>query len=159
MNAPARLPAKVSDAWQQYTLRGNTEYQLACYDDAIRMHNQALDYARNDFPHRVRFCVDHAIARVLISHFSLADCHSALAEYDSAAECYLQAQRFLLQCSRDMARGERQQQALEHACLHLCALWSEFARLHDHEIPAPCQRAYHEGHAQLQREVSAAVLH
>lgn len=160
VNAPFKPSAIVTDAWQQHTLRGNTEYQLACYNAAIAFHTRALEHAHKDFPENARVCVQHAIARVLISHFSLADCHRALADYARAAECFVEAQRFLLQCNRELPACARTRHAVNHANLHLLHLWSELVSAHADAIPTSCRCAFEEGDAQLtHNESHVTVLH
>lgn len=160
MNAPVTKPANLADSWHQHTLRGNTEFQLACYDDALRLHRCALDHAVEDFPVRVNFCVDHAIARVLISHFSMADCHRALADYERAAQNYIDAQRFLLRCERELDHAPRTRNAIAHGNLHLQQLWCEFVKAHDEAIPHDCRCAYRDGDMHLVREAGVgSVLH
>jgi hypothetical protein len=132
---------------------------LACYDTAIQLHRCALRCAVEDFPNRVRFCIDHAIARVLISHFSLADCHRARADYTRATESYVDALQFLSRCRSELEPSERLRHAIGHANLHLQQLWSEFVQQHDDAIPDACRRAYQDGDRRLAQDAGAAVLH
>lgn len=149
------------DTWQQYTLRANTEFKLACYGNAILMHNQALDYARHHFCAAGEgCCFGHAVARVMISNFSLADCYTALGEYRRAADCYLEAQRFLLDlpCLGDGVGDAGE--ALLHAQSHLHTLWCEFLGKHADRVPYDCQLTYHSRSCELVREIEGrAVRH
>ncbi|MES2623652.1 MAG: hypothetical protein V4628_00100 [Pseudomonadota bacterium] len=148
------------DTWQQFTLRANTEYQLACYGNAILMHNQALDYARHAFSNNARTCLEHAIARVLISNFNLADCYTALGEISRAADCYLAAQHFLLNAGRQLCVDETSQHALDHANAHLVALWSDFVKRYMEDIPYASQVDWHQGNCELRSTAEqAAVRH
>jgi tetratricopeptide (TPR) repeat protein len=148
------------DTWQQFTLRANTEYQLACYGNAILMHNQALDHARHAFAASAAICLEHAIARVLISNFNLADCYTALGEISRAADCYLAAQHFLLHAGRQICAEESSRHALEHANAHLVALWSDFVRLYLEDIPYTSRVNWHHGNCELKEAAEqAAVRH
>lgn len=131
------------DTWQQYTLRANTEFQLACYGNAILMHNQALDHARHQFSTKPQCCFEHALAKVMISNFSLADCYCALDEFKRAADCYLAAQQFLADVQSSCENSEESVQALLHAQSHLHALWCELLGKHSDAVPYESQLSYH----------------
>lgn len=147
------------DIWHQCTLRANTEFQLACYGNAILLHNQALDHARHQFA-TPACCIDHALARVLISNFSLADCYAALGEIERAADCYLAAQRFLGSAQEALADMADATQAVQQANAHLHALWLDFVRAHQDTIPYQQQLAYHAGCSELLGVIAAqAVRH
>lgn len=147
------------DTWQQYTLRANTEFQLACYGNAILMHNQALDFAQHHF-HSIRegCCFGHAVSRVMISNFSLADCYTALGEYKRAADCYLAAQRFLLDLQCDYSEDTDELGALLHAQSHLHALWCELLGHHGDDVPQENQLAYCSRSRDLVRGAEARVV-
>jgi tetratricopeptide (TPR) repeat protein len=148
------------DIWHQYTARANTEYQLSFYGNAILMHNQALDFARHHFADHLKACVHHAIARVLISHFSLADCYYAIAEFERAADCYLDAQRFLLRCHAELPCTEITVHAIQHAVSHLHALWCELLRQHQTEVCYTKQVKYYQSSNVLrQLAMRAEVMH
>ena len=148
------------DTWQQFTLRANTEYQLAFYGNAILMHNQALDYARHAFTTNARSCIEHAIARVLISNFNLADCYTALGQISRAADCYVSAQHFLLHTGRELCLDAAAQHELEHANAHLVALWADFVKRYLDDIPYETQVTWHYGNCELKASAEqAAVRH
>jgi tetratricopeptide (TPR) repeat protein len=147
-----------TDTWQQFTLRANTEYQLAYYGNAILMHNQALDHARHAFAANARTCLEHAIARVLISNFNLADCYTALGEISRAADCYLAAQHFLLNAGRQLCIDDESRHALEHANAHLVALWANFVKLYLDDIPYARQVDWHHGNCELRATADQAVV-
>lgn len=146
------------DTWKQYTLRANTEYQLACYGNAILMHNQALDHARHHFGDEADNCLEQAIARVMISHFNLADCYMALEEYSRAADCYLAAQGFLVDVAQGSVTVDSDQQALLHANGHLHTLWHKLVKDHGPALAWRHQLAYHERSRELLSAAEAGVV-
>lgn len=148
------------DTWQQYTLRANTEFRLACYGNAILMHNQALDHARHAFREAPRCCLEHAVSRVLISHFNLADCYVALEDATRAAECYFAALRFLQQVQRHEVRSEADMYAVLHGMGHLHQQWCELVRLHEAQLPYEVRQTWFDTSRELLGTVDAmAVRH
>jgi tetratricopeptide (TPR) repeat protein len=131
-----------TDSWHQYTCRGNTEYQLACYGDAILLHNQALDHARHQFTSSAPCCFGHVLSQVLISHFSLADCYRALAQPNRAAACYQDALRFLRRATQQLPAVEGALDAVLQAGTHLHTLWCEFVQEFP-EVPELASLDYH----------------
>ena len=123
-----RPTATASDVWHQYTCRGNTVYQLGGYGNAILMHNQALDHARHQFARQDDSVFGQILSKVLISHFSLADCYRALEQPRRAASCYLEALRFLRGAAQELPATQDSLDAVLQAGTHLHTLWCEFAR-------------------------------
>ena len=147
------------DKWQQYTLRGNTEYKLKCYRDAILLHNRALDCARLQFERTAAASVERAVSQVVISHFSLADCYTALKEIDRASEFYLWAQGFLLEL-RGQQHSDRLLASINHALSHTDQLWREFLGKYREQIPYHRMLQYHEASRLLgQVEMRHRVCH
>lgn len=148
------------DTWQQYTLRAQTEFQLACYGNAILMHNQALDHARHAYQQEPACCLEHALSRVLISHFNLADCYVALGDAARAAECYLTAQRFLLQVQRTRVGSADDMNAVLHGFGHLHQLWCALLREHPVALSYEQRATWHESSKLLLGSADAlAVRH
>lgn len=148
------------DPWQQSTLRANTEFKLACYGNAILMHNQALDHARQMFADQCACCAADALSKVLISHFNLADCYKALEQYERAADCFLAALNFLVQAQGTVLADEQARERFLHAHSHLHAMWSDFIRLYGANVPYKAQLCYHSSSAELVHNADAmAVKH
>lgn len=123
-----RPTPSTNDVWHQYTCRGNTEYQLACYGNAIQLHNQALDHARHQFVMQDDTHFGQTLSKVLISHFSLADCYRALEQSRRAASCYLEALRFLRAAAQELPATQGALDAVLQAGTHLHTLWCEFVQ-------------------------------
>lgn len=153
-----RPSASPKDSWHQYTSRGNTEYQLACYGNAILMHNQALDHARHQFLASDNCCFGQALSKVLISHFSLADCYRALQQPARAATCYLEALRFLRRATNDLPPVEGALESVLQAGTHLHTLWCEFVREFP-EVPDRLGLEYHQGSQALCALLTQHAVH
>jgi hypothetical protein len=154
-----RPQASPTDTWHQYTCRGNTEYQLACYGNAILMHNQALDHARHQFMACAHCCFGHALSKVLISHFSLADCYRALEQPERAATLYLDALGFLCHAARELPALNGALDAVLQAGTHLHTLWCEFVKEFP-ELPDATGLQYHHDSQALWRVLKQhAVQH
>jgi len=153
-----RPPASASDVWHQYTCRGNTEYQLACYGNAILMHNQALDHARHQFAMLGDTSFGQTLSKVLISHFSLADCYRALEQPPRAASCYLEALRFLRSAAEELPATQGALEAVLQAGTHLHTLWCEFAHEFP-DIPDSTGLEYHAGSQALCAALTQHAVH
>ncbi|HTQ98419.1 MAG TPA: hypothetical protein VMH83_00450 [Candidatus Acidoferrum sp.] len=148
------------DTWHQCNLRAHTEFQLAFYDNALQLHQQALDYAHDHFADYANVCVHHAFVRVLTSYFGLADCHKGLQHFALAAECYVAAQRFLADSSHRLPATPRIEHEIQHAQSHLHALWCDLVEQHEGEIAGGSLLAYQQGRQQLMHYGDAdKVLH
>lgn len=147
--------------WKCAIARGNTEFNLRYFGNAILMYHQALDIARFEFDDTARRSVDEAIAKVVITHFNLADCYIALEEIERAADLYLDAQSFLLnlQSPEHIPQSEFRQ-ALMHAASHGNFLWMEFVKKHRGDLDQDQLLRYHHGCCRLtNREVFMEVVH
>lgn len=146
------------DIWRQYTLRANTEFKLACYGNAILMHNQALDHARHQLANQLEYTGHCALDKVMISHFNLADCYLALREYQRSADCYLMAQDFLLSSRDRLPANETGEKALRQGLTQLHILWNDFIAEHADAIPYQSQLRYQATREQLQTCADASAV-
>jgi tetratricopeptide (TPR) repeat protein len=147
--------------WKCAIARGNTEFGLRYFGNAILMYQQALDIARFDFPDTARRSIDEAIAKVVITHFNLADCYIALEEIERAADLYLDAQNFLLNLQAPTYLSQDEfRQALMHAASHGNFLWMEFVKKYRGQLDQDQLLRYHRGCGRLtNREVCMEVVH
>ena len=153
-----RPSSSPKDTWHQSTRRGNTEYELACYGDAIVFHNQALDHARHQFTVCGHCCFGQALSKVLISYFSLADCYRALHQSSRAGRCYIDALKFLQCASQQLPPAEGALESVLQAGSHLHTLWCEFVR-ECSEVPDSIGLEYHQGSQALYAALTQHAVH
>ncbi|PCJ43302.1 MAG: hypothetical protein COA71_00015 [SAR86 cluster bacterium] len=126
---------KGCDKWTEVLIRGNTEYSLNYYGNAILLFQQALDLARFKFNLTAKLSYDRAISQVVICHFSLADCYIAIDQIERAADFYILAQKFLLQIPENSTiEVNIVNNATQHAVHHVNDMWLEFIRKYRENI-------------------------
>ncbi|MDC0598217.1 hypothetical protein OAP18_00030 [Gammaproteobacteria bacterium] len=125
----------VMDRWKEVVTRGNTEYSLKYFGNAILLYNQALDIARHEFQNTAEHSYDLAISKVMIAHMSLADSYLAIGNIERAGDFYSGAQEFLLDHLEGESSAKHEKiRALNHANSHLNSLWLDYVKKHRDNI-------------------------
>ena len=147
--------------WQQSICRGNTEFTLKFFGNAILLYNQALDQALHDFKSTSLKSPDQAISQVLIAQFNLADSYIALEEYDRACDYYIAALDYLIKISQfDLSPTDSYMSAVMHAFGHAKMLWADFLKKHGNKVNHSRLGEFHQAANILcNKEIQIAVRH
>lgn len=149
------------EKWQEATTRGNTEFTLKYFGNAILLYNEARDIARHQFSENARVSCGRAISQVVITHFNLADCYIALNQYDRASEFYYQAQQFLLNIGSDEVENtDELYAAIDHAMGHVNSVWQQFLQQCQQHVSYDLQIRFYQSTIRGQSSsIAAHVLH
>lgn len=153
-------PASKPDKWQECISRGNTEFSLNYFGNAILMYNKALEDARFQFEATARHSHERAISKVVICYFSLADCYIKLNQIVRASDFYAQAQSFLLSVNASKEqKPDNLQNAIDHAGSHINTLWSDFLKKYRDQVSYKRILRHHQASLSLKNEPLNAIYH
>lgn len=148
------------DKWQEFISRGNTEFSLQYFGNAILMYHNALEDARFRVKSLALTSHDKAISKVVISFFSLANCYIKLNEIDRACDYYIQAQKFLIRLGQEnVDKSGDLVAAITHADLHLDSVWTDFIKNHHDHVAYDRMLQFHKSSLRLKNEASNRMLH
>lgn len=105
--------------WERFSRAAKLAFERKTFEESRSLNNTALELALNGFEDEFFREPERAVARVMISHFNLADIYKAQNQPHEAITALMKGGRFL---DRQFARlhlDEAQQVALLHAASHL----------------------------------------
>ncbi len=121
-------------AWENRMLRAKKAFAKKDYRISLALNYQALELAKTPFAEHNYSDVEHNLASVMVTYFSLADCYIGLRDFDNADRMFQQNLAFLNDLSQLRDHVPNLETAIFHAANKLKVEFYSFKKIYLNDI-------------------------
>jgi tetratricopeptide (TPR) repeat protein len=120
--------------WENRMLRAKKAFAKKDYRISLALNYQALELAKTPFTDQNYSDVEHKLASVMVTYFSLADCYIGLRDFDNADRMFQQNLAFLNELSQLREHIPNLESAIFHAANKLKVEFYSFKKIYLKDI-------------------------